>query len=114
MDPFLPKDISQQCHQLPLQTAVDDISWVFHIKKFYSYFMETLLHSDVFADSPWWCLYPLYDQLIPSKYSKFILTIRDSTRDWVNSHMKMLARQYVEDNHLMPKQVERTLTMWLY
>ena len=78
---------------LPLYVATDDISWVIHSKSFYRNFLYSIKSSAIFADGPWFFLYPYYDQLIPQNYSKFILTIRNSTRDVVNSMMKMKVRR---------------------
>ena len=77
---------------LPLMAATNDISWAMHSKVFYSEFIESLKISSIFADAPWYYLYPFYDQLIPRNHSKYILTVRDSTRDVVNSNMKMFVR----------------------
>eukprot|EP01083_Nonionella_stella_P021341 59212_1 len=85
--------LSAYLGSLPLYVAPDDISWIFHSRPLYTDFIESLKKSRSFADSPWTFLYPLYDQLIPANHSKFILLLRDSTRDVVNSNMKMLARR---------------------
>eukprot|EP01084_Bolivina_argentea_P306740 530097_1 len=88
---------------LPLLVAPDDISWLFHSKSLYNDFMETVRKSTAFMDAPWPFLYPIYDQILPPNYSKFILLIRNSTRDVVNSNMKMYVRRwkrYWEKNKL--------------
>eukprot|EP01083_Nonionella_stella_P021342 59214_1 len=106
---------------LPLYVAPDDISWLFHSQLLYNDFIESLKKSRSFSDSPWTYLYPLYDQLIPANHSKFILLVRDSTRDVVNSNMKMMARrdapvQFDYTNHTQhPKGMRHTRwkTFWM-
>ena len=93
LDPYM-NDI------LPSAVATDDISWVIHSKPFYNDFIQSVMSSNVFADSPWYHLYPFYDQLIPSNHSKFILTVRDSTRDVLNSRLKMLIRNLIKKRNL--------------
>jgi len=76
--------------------STEDISWTWHSKPFHHEFLEVLTKATSFGDAPWNHLYPLYDQLLPENHTKFILTVRDSTRDQVNSNMKMFARQYIK------------------
>lgn len=45
---------------------------------------------DTFQDLPWYLYYKELDQIFPE--SKFVLTIRDSTR-WLKSYRNMLAKQ---------------------
>ena len=80
---------------LPLFVATEDLSWIWHSKPFHHDLIESISNSNVFGDAPWTYLYPIYDQLLPQNATKFILTIRDSTRDQVNSNMKMFARQQI-------------------
>eukprot|EP01084_Bolivina_argentea_P197386 338281_1 len=108
---FHPLDEYYQNSELALSVAPDDISWIFHSPLLYNDFIQSLKQSRSFSDLPWAFLYPLYDQLIPPGYSKFILLVRDSTRDVVNSNMKMLARrdsvQFDYTNHTVhPRGIE--------
>ena len=80
---------------LPLYVSPNDISWLFHSEPLHSDFLRTLQRANAFGDAPWNSLYPMYDQLIAPNHTKFILTVRDSTRDAVNSNMKMFARDYI-------------------
>eukprot|EP01083_Nonionella_stella_P095044 266746_1 len=116
---FHPLDEYYQNSELALSVAPDDISWIFHSPLLYNDFIQSLKQSRSFSDLPWAFLYPLYDQLIPPGYSKFILLVRDSTRDVVNSNMKMLARrdsvQFDYTNHTVhPRGIEvKWETFWM-
>ena len=74
---------------MALYISTDDVSWAMFSEPFWTDFNEALRKSNVFLDAPWNYLYPFYDQMIPRNHSKFILLLRDSTRDLVNSNMKV-------------------------
>ena len=83
-----------------LSTAVDDLSWVSQSPFCVDKFLKAIQRSNVFADSPWNYLWPIYEQLVPPNKSKYILTVRDSTRDVLNSNAKMLlTRKEPTKNH---------------
>eukprot|EP01083_Nonionella_stella_P026660 73446_1 len=66
--------------------SADDISWAFVNR---SYFQSVYLSSSVsqiFGDSPWAFLYPLWDKWYPN--AKYIYTMRSSTYHRVNSVIK--------------------------
>jgi len=88
---------------LPLYVSPDDISWAMFSRPFWRDFKETLRKSNAFYDAPWNYLYPYYDQMIPRNHSKFILLLRNSTREMVNSNMKMYVRTRKAHNKISPK-----------
>ena len=96
---------------LPLFVSPDDVSWAMFSRPFWSDFNEALRKSSVFHDAPWNYLYPFYDQMIPRNHSKFILLLRDSTRDLVNSNMKMYVRGR-KKREKIPPEVQYDFTNW--
>ncbi len=66
--------------------------------------LKRVAEKDAFEDWPWIILYQELDRAFPG--SKFILTVRDSTR-WLGSYSNMLAKQGEAKEHL--NEIRRTL-----
>ena len=88
----------------PNFVGADDISWLFWNEKLYEHLLSMSDESFNFGDSPWLFMYQIFDQLYPN--SKFILTIRNSTWDLVNSDVKMEMRHRYKKKSWINKTLE--------
>ena len=74
----------------PYQVGTVDISWLF----VHPYLLDAVKYvssrASNFADGPWLYIYRILDEWYPN--SKFILTVRDSTYDYVNSEVRQVFR----------------------
>eukprot|EP01083_Nonionella_stella_P133102 404669_1 len=94
-------EMERACQYLPLSkwykdvelingVGVDDISWLFHSKRLYDLIALSTYRTLQSGDLPWAFLYPVFDKWYPN--SKYILTVRSSTYDVLNSEMKQRVR----------------------
>ena len=88
----------------PNFVGADDISWLFWNEKLYEHLLSMSDQSYNFGDSPWLFMYQIFDQLYPQ--SKFILTLRNSTWDLVNSDVKMEMRHRYKNKQWINKTLE--------
>eukprot|EP01083_Nonionella_stella_P156902 508640_1 len=85
----------------PNFVASDDISWLFWNEKLFEHLLSMSDESFNFGDSPWLFMYTVFDALYPK--SKFILTVRNSTYDLVNSDVKMEMRHRYKNKEWINK-----------
>lgn len=82
-------------YNFPIHCGATDISWLFHHPDLLKSVKEISQEASFFADNPWCFLYRIFDEWYPN--SKFILTVRSSTFEVVNSAVKMFVRNRFKD-----------------